>query len=198
MFGVGLGSALLTGCMTTNEVMRTAPNSSGATLVNSSLYIYSFLDLSAPYLGADMLAELDKQLVDSFTRLTVKTRMVRFMESRTAQRTRARSISNGAYEMPVGPLITENITAERADRVEYRLIVLPKRFTVYGYNQHWEIDWQVTDAADNRMLWSTRTKGDRVVMWSNNEAAANRAKLMVDALIGEMRASGLFRGLPTT
>lgn len=163
-----------------------------ATLVGSSIYIYSFLDVREDMFTPKVLGELDQYVENRFSQVSAKSVITHFKDSETG-RNFADSLSYGASGamIPIKDVVFENLNREAEVGARYRLILFPASFDVAGAWRFYRIRWDIVEISTGRRVWSYLYSGKHLVIWSNSENADGRARKIVDAAFNEMHAQGL-------
>lgn len=134
-----------------------------------------------------MLASTNRQLIEQFEARGVRAKAISFRETSVGM---AYSFGLESGVIPIAQTFSENSKDESEFRPTYRLVVFPSDFKSYEAAQGYEIRWDIVDATDNRIVWGTRSNGSRVVWYSQDEAAEERAKQIVDGFIAELTRAG--------
>lgn len=159
-----------------------------ASLRDSVVYIYNFLDLRQEQYGDKVLAQFDGQLTERLDHLGTRAKVLRYRNSPAMQ---ASGANFGSTMVPVAETIFANLADEAATGAKYRLIVFPASYTLAGAWRFYEVRWVLVDVRTNRKLWSYLYKGKHLVMWRTNENAVSRGRKLVDAAWGELARAGL-------
>jgi len=178
---------ILAACAT-NQFSGTKAATSGVSLKNTQIYIYSFLDARETEFGPNLLSEFDEQLIGELEKLKVKGKILRFKDSDIG---RYYSMTNAGMQIPVGQVIASNLSNERGFDARYRLVIFPSKMTLSGAWRFYDIQWDLTESQTGKKVWSTTSHGKHINMWKNDEDPRVRAKTIVDGIIVELRNSGL-------
>jgi hypothetical protein len=175
---------LIASCATANYASK-APDQSAQSIAGAQLYIYSFLDARSGDLGERMVAQVNEQLTARLTERGVASRIVTYADTTDKP-------AVGTIMVPVQEIIASRLEEEAEFGADFRLIVMPSDMMIYGANQNYEITWELIDVQTGEIVWTTTLSGSRTVWWNQNEASEGRARTVVDGLIEQMAASGLF------
>jgi hypothetical protein len=148
----------------------------------SRLYIYSFLDLRTDYMGRRMVNDISRQLVTRLANHGIATELHSFANDPLAANF---ARVQGSEEIPVGQVIIGNAAREKRFAPDHRLIVFPVYTKVLPNRRAYFIRWTITNARTGQEVWSATSRS------RNGENAA--AQVVVDSLISQMTAAGLFR-----
>jgi hypothetical protein len=180
--------ALMLSACATNEFANTRAAPGFQSVQGAPIYIYSFLDIREEYFGTTMLATFDRLLEEQLAAKGIKTRLLRFKDSGPGMEF---MLSDSSARLPVGDVVDGNGAAETTLGAKYRLIIFPAAFT-HATTQSYQINWTLVDVSTGRTVWRTTSSGVRTIWASYDEDAENRARLIVDGVVAEMTASGLF------
>jgi hypothetical protein len=180
-------TSLVSACAT-NQFSSTAPLGEDVSLKNSRLYVYSFLDLRDAELGANMLAEIDAQLIREFAKAGVTVKVLRFKNSEVG---RYYATTNGGMSVPIGQTISSNSQEEQSLGAEYRLVIFPSKMTLSGAWRFYDVRWELMDVKTNKRLWTTTSQGKHLNMWKNDEDPQARANTIVNGIMAELQKSKL-------
>jgi hypothetical protein len=186
-FAIAAGIVALTSCAS-NQFSKTQTRVEGSSLRNSSVYVYSFLDIRDSEFGPQMLAAFDRQLVAALAASQVKASVLRFKESDTG---RYYSASNASMQIPVRETIVSNVPKEREASADYRLVIFPSKMTLSGAWKFYDVRWDVISVKNGQTVWTTSSQGKHLNAWKNDEDPEARAKTIVDGIVAEMRKSNL-------
>lgn len=164
------------------------PTANGLSIRGSKVYAYSFLDLRDAELGADMLSQIDAQLTQSLASANVAMKVLRFKDSEPG---RSFATTSGGMSVPVRQTIDSNLSEEKAQGTDYRLVVFPSKITLSGAWKFYDIRWDLIDVRTGRAVWSSASQGKHLTMWKNDEDPEARAKVIVDGVVAEFKKSGL-------
>ncbi|HZY17520.1 MAG TPA: hypothetical protein VFE82_03515 [Ramlibacter sp.] len=184
-FLVLLSVLSLTACAT-NQFTGTQVASSGVSLKNARLQVYSFLDIRDVEFGPQMLNEVDRQLAAALSAESVQVRTLRFKESEPGKYF---SSTNAGVRVPVGETISSNRVEEREFPADLRLIVFPSKMTLSGAWKFYDVRWELQDVNTGRIVWTTTSHGKHLNAWKNDENPEERAKTIVDGIMNEFRGS---------
>jgi len=179
--------ALLPACAT-NEFLQTKTHVEGLSLKNTKLYIYSFLDVRTGELGPNLLDEFDRQLTQQLAKSGITAKVLRFRDSEPGKQY---SFTSTGMQIPVRDTIVQNLANERAMATDYRMVIFPSQLTVAGAWRHYDVRWDVMDARNGKVVWSTQSKGKHMNAWKADEEPEARAKTIVDGIVAEMQKSNL-------
>lgn len=179
---------LLMGCAITPDFTGTTQPTTTVQL--DKLYIYSFLDVRANELGPTLMTEIERQLGDGLKAHGVESQQHWFERDPIAAEF-ART-SYASERVPVREVIYYNQRQERAFGARYRLIAFPANTLAAGAWRHYDFNWALEDSNTQQVIWSTTSRSKHLNWVKNDEDSAERAKVLVDALLQEMESSGLF------
>ncbi|MET0332908.1 MAG: hypothetical protein ABW190_01450 [Rhizobacter sp.] len=183
-----LAAALaLTGCVT-NQFKTTVPAANGVTIKNTKVYAYNFLDIRDAELGATMLDEVEKQFSQGLAASGVTLKVLKFKDSEVGK---SFASVRGGMSIPIRRTVESNLEAERALPADYRLIIFPSNMLLQGAWRHYTIRWDLMDVKTSKVVWSSTSEGKHMVVVRSDETPAEKAKVIVDSAIAEMKANGL-------
>jgi len=136
-----------------------------------------------------MLTELDRQIVQELMKFNVTAKVHRFKDSETG---RYFARNNSAMLIPVLEVIERNTENERSFGVDYQLIIFPSEMRHIDAGAGYDIQWDLLNAKTGARVWSTTSGGYHINYGKHDEKAQDRAKTIVDGIIGEMINSNLF------
>jgi len=172
----------------TNDFDSARTYRNGVSLKNSKLYIYSFMDLRDAELGKKMLVAMNNQLVDGFKKAGVAATVLNFKDSATGQYF---SLSNKNVQVPVKDVILQNAANEVAAGANYRMIIFPSNMRLTGAVKFYDIKWEIYDAKSGQVVWTTISHGKNSTMWSTEENPDERAQIILEGFLNEIRANKL-------
>lgn len=178
----------LLGACASNQFTASAPAANGITLAKSRLYVYSFMDVRDSEFGPMMLAEIDRQLVAELAKASVTARVLRFKDSEAGK---YYSTTNSGMSVPTGQTISGNLANEKSLATNYRLVIFPSDMKITGAWMHYQVRWELFDAATNKRVWVATSHGKHMNFAKNDEDPQARAKGIVDGFVGELRKSRL-------
>ena len=190
----GVAMLLLTGCAISPDFTGTTQPITSVQL--DKLYIYSFLDVRANELGSTMMTEIERQLGEGLKVHGVESQQHWFERDPIASEF-ARS-SYSSERVPVHEVIHNNAQQERAFGARYRLIAFPANTLAAGAWRHYDFNWVLEDSGTGQLVWSTTSRSKHMNWVKNDEDSAERAKVLVDAVLEEMASSGLFAPASTS
>ena len=179
--------ALLASCAS-NQIVSTASAVEGASVKNSKIYIYSLLDLRDAEFGPSMLAEVEKLLTFELAKGAAISKVLRFKDSEIG---RYYSTTSGGMSIPIKQMLDSNLHDEQGFGADYRLIIFPSKMTLTGAWKFYDIRWEIFDIKTNKRIWGSISQGKHLTLWKSDEDPQARAKTIVDAVIAEMRKSGI-------
>lgn len=183
------GLMALAGCaVASNSVVKSSRPDAGVSVREGSLYVYTFLDLREAYFGADMLTALNRQLVEKLAAGGVKTKVLTFMSTDAG---RYFPNTGASADVPVEKVIAGNRAEETVADARYRLVVFPLTTRMIGAWFIYDLRWELIDGKTDHVVWTVKTHGRHLALWSRNEMPDDRAALIVDDFIAEMKKSGL-------
>jgi hypothetical protein len=180
-------ASAMAGCAT-NSFTSVSPAPAGLSLRNTKVYAYSFLDLRDPEFGPSMLDELDRQLTAAFEASAVTLKVLRFRDSEIG---RSYALTNGGMAVPIRQTIESNAYREKALGNDYRIVIFPRRIAPAGAWKNYEIRWDLIDVRTDRVVWSSISEGRHLTLWKADEEPHERAKVIVDSVIKEMKKGEL-------
>lgn len=180
-------SVILMGCVT-NEFKSTTTAADGISLRGSKVYVYSFLDLRDSDLGETMVNQINMQLTRELSNSGVSMKVLNFKDSEPG---RSFATTNTGLSVPVRQTIESNISEEKAQGTDYRLLIFPSKMHLSGAWKFYDIRWELIDARTERPVWSSTSKGKHLTMWKNDEDPEGRAKIIVDGVVSEFKKNGL-------
>lgn len=180
---------LLAGCTySSNEVVRSSTPPAEVRLNTGALYVYSFLDLRDALFGPTMLTALNRQLTEKLSAAGVKAKVLTFKDSEIGRYFPGTAASSN---IPVEKVIAANAADEAAIGARYRLIIFPQSTQAQGAWFAYEVSWELVDIATNKPVWTVKTQGRRLVMWTTDEQPEGRAATVLDAFFAEIKKAKL-------
>ncbi len=174
-----------------------------------SIYIYSFLDLREQEVGSKFLREFKRELAAQLDGVGVKNRQLWFNDSParaefskvdapmgttfSGQDSTTRTVIK---DVPIGQVVQLNSEEERTFNATHRLIVFPENTTVGGVTGY-QLRWDIIDARTGKLEWTTRSTTQNGNWWSNDEAPVERARVLVEGLISELRKNSVLPEAPS-
>jgi len=116
-----------------------------------------YLDVRTGELGPNLLNEFDRQLTQQLAKSGITAKVLRFRDSEPGKQY---SFTSTGMQIP-------EITTD------YRLVIFPSQLTVAGAWRHYDVRWDLMDARNGKLVWSTQSK------------------TIVDGIIAEMQKSSL-------
>lgn len=159
-----------------------------ASLRNSFVYVYNFLDVREEQYGDKVLAQFDAQLIDRLEFVGAHAKVLRYRDSPAMK---PGGSHFGSTMIPVAETIFANLADEAATGAKYRLIAFPASYTLSGAWRFYEVRWILVDVRTNRKIWSYLYSGKHLVMLRTNENAEARGRKLVRAAWDSMKAAGL-------
>jgi hypothetical protein len=175
---------LAASCATATYASKNEPGSAES-IYGSQVYVYSFLDVRSSDLGRGMVEQVNQQLLSQLNARGVAAQIVTYGDVTD-------KIAVGTVQVPVDEIIASYGPQEAEFGADFRLVVMPTQMTIYGATQDYQVSWQLMSVETGEVVWSTTLSGGRTVWWHQNEDSEDRARAVVDGLIAEMAASGLF------
>lgn len=179
----------LTGCtFSDNGFVKSSQPDSGVTLHGSTVYVYTFLDLREGNFGPSMLTALNQQLVAKLGSTGITAKLLPFQGTETG-----RYFPNtvASADIPVDKVVAANRTDETAAGARYRLIIFPLSTNTTGAWFIYDLRWELIDIPTGRIVWTVKSHGSHLAMWSHDEAPEGRAAVIVDGFLAEMKKFGL-------
>lgn len=136
-----------------------------------------------------MMTEIERQLGEGLKARGVESQQHWFERDPIASEFARTSYSS--ERVPVREVIHYNQAQERAFGARYRLIAFPADTMTAGAWLHYDFNWLLEDANTQQVIWSTTSRSKHMNWVKNDEDSAERAKVLVDALLREMTSSGL-------
>ncbi|MEP6875213.1 MAG: hypothetical protein ABI887_12685 [Burkholderiales bacterium] len=177
----------LTGCAT-NQFSQTQTRVEGSSLRNTSVYVYSFLDIRDVEFGPQMLGAFDRQFIKALAGSQVKASVLHFKDSDPGK---YYSATNASMQIPVRETIVSNVPNERQAGADYRLVIFPSKMTLSGAWKFYDVRWDLVNVKNGQTVWTTSSQGKHLNAWKNDEDPEARAKTIVDGIVAEMRKSSL-------
>ena len=159
-----------------------------ASLRDSFVYVYDFLDVRLEQYGDRVLAQFEMDLTDALRKVNADSKVLRFRHSRVGLRT---EIYAGTLNIPVGETVFDNLADEAAKGAKYRLIIIPSDYVLSGAWRFYKVRWILMDVHTNKRIWSYEYRGKHLVIWRTNENAVARSHKLIDAAWSEMKKAGL-------
>ena len=179
------GLLLVASCATASfSSKHSNENARGASPAPSSTF-YSFVDARSSDLGTQMVAQVNEQLIARLNERGVASRMVTYGDTTDKP-------AVGTVSIAVEEIIASRLGEEVEFGADFRLIIMPSQMNIYGATQSYEVAWELIDIRTGETVWSTTLSGNRTVWYRQDEDAEGRARTVVDGVIEEMAASGLF------
>lgn len=162
-------------------------------MVNSSVYIYSFLDFREAEFSPEVLDDIDERLATALKAHGTVSQELRFGDSVIgaiyAQYGKQRLYGKSADSVPVDEVIGENQAAERAFKPKYRLIEYPENFQFWQAGwRRFTIRWVLIDCATGQVVLNHAYTGKDFIWLNNGERAEGRGKTIVDAFLSTLRS----------
>jgi hypothetical protein len=162
--------------------------SAPASLRDSFVYIYNFLDVRTEQYGDKVLAEFDQQLIRALDLVHSGSKVLRYRNSPAMQSSGSKF---GSTMIPVGDTVYANLADETAVGAKYRLIVFPTAYTLSGAWRFYEVRWTLMDVRTGRKVWSYLYSGKHLVLLRTNENAAKRGEKLIKAAFDDLGRAGL-------
>ena len=178
------GLLLVAGCATASFSSKHS-NENARSIAGAQLYIYSFVDARSSDLGTQMVAQVNEQLIARLNERGVASRMVTYGDTTDKP-------AVGTVSIAIEEIIASRLGEEAEFGADFRLIIMPSQMNIYGATQSYEVAWELIDIRTGETVWSTTLSGNRTVWYRQDEDAEGRARTVVDGVIEEMAASGLF------
>jgi hypothetical protein len=161
---------------------------SSQSLAGKKVYVYDFLDIRKEEYTPKVLDQIEGQLNTLLTQHNISSTLIRFRNTADGQFYADNSTSS---VIPVQQIVEHNFSKEEEFSADYRLIVFPSRYEVFGAWRYYNIRWVVMDAYSGKSVFEYEYSGRHLVMWSNGENSESRGRKIIDALSQELSKAGL-------
>lgn len=185
---------ILSACTTIASYEGTRELRDVGSIAGSKVYVYSFLQVGRNAIGPGVLENVDARLTQ---RLSESSITVGFGNASTVDpldgQVRAQSYDR-RFRMPVTEIVDKNRGNEEEFGATYRLLIVPRYLSMSPYSGdggQYVVTWALVEIASEEIVWQTQLNGAYTPMLYDNERAVERAGLLVDGAIEEMRGSGL-------
>ncbi|MCX7358927.1 MAG: hypothetical protein NT015_12405 [Alphaproteobacteria bacterium] len=185
---------LLGACTTIASYEGTRELRDVGSIAGSKVYVYSFLQVGRNAIGPGVLENIDAQLTQ---RLSESSVTVGFGNASTVDPLDGQIRSqpyDRRFRMPVREIVDKNRANEEEFGAAYRLLIVPRFLSMSQYSGdggQYVVTWALIEIASEEIVWQTQLNGAYTPLLYDNERAVERAGLLVDGAIEEMRASGL-------
>lgn len=187
VFALMAALLLLAGCtISRNEIVQSGTPEASVDLRSGAVYVYSFLDLREGLFGPTMLAVVNRQIVDKLSIAGVRATVLPFKQSAIG---RYYPVTRASAEIPINQVIAANARDEAALSARYRLIIFPQSTETQGAWFVYDIRWDLIDIKANRTVWTAKTHGSRLIMWTADEEPEGRAATIADSLLNAMKSA---------
>ncbi|MFP2906716.1 hypothetical protein ACLESD_16975 [Pyxidicoccus sp. 3LFB2] len=202
-YGVALAAALLlTGCAVVPPRFTVDVPKQRALKLND-VYVYSFLDFQAHLLGETFLQHFRGQLAAALTRHGVRNTQMLFRDALSSQRAPVLARDGLSLNVPVGVIVARNQLTEDVFGARYRLVIFPSELNFHMHPAgnvtitYFEdtILWRLLDATTGAVVWSATSRGSRNYPAGGDADSKQRAHLLVEAFIEQLRSQGLIEAM---
>jgi len=163
-------------------------------LPDSTIYVYSFLDVREKEYTPKVLDRFDAALTERFGALKVSTKILRYNKVKEKQgEFFANNTSFGASSqtIPVEQTIYRNLAEERAAQARYRLVIFPANFESAGAWRYYEIRFVLMDTQGGRRVFEYSYTGRHMVLLNESENSEARSTKILDAFFSELGTKGI-------
>jgi hypothetical protein len=139
----------LTGCASF-KVTPSPPNTSGDSIKDTRIQLYSFLDVREDVLGITFVAEVNKQLAGALQGELVTTQLATFKDSPAA---RYFTVSNKDLSVPMVDVIAANLNNEKTFSATHRMILFPKSTLVKDGGPDFVLQVDIYEVKTLKLIW---------------------------------------------
>ena len=185
---------ILSACTTIASYEGTRELRDVGSIAGSKIYVYSFLQVGRNAIGPGVLENFDERLTQRLSESSITVGFGNSSEVDPLDGQITAQPYDRRFRMPVTEIVDKNRGNEEAFGAAYRLLIVPRFLSMSPYSGdggQYVVTWALVEIASEELVWQTQLNGAYTPVIYDNERADERAALLVDGAIEEMRASGL-------
>lgn len=185
---------MLAACTTIASYQGTQTTRDVGSIQGQRVYVYSFLAVGRNAIGPGVVDRIDGVLTDRLSQSSITVGFGNSSQTNPTDGQRAASRSSGRLRLPIIEIVDNNRNNEQEFGAKYRLLIVPRFLSMSdrsGDGGQYTVSWVLIEIASEEIIWQTQLNGAYNPLIYDNERADERAAMLVDGAIEQMRASGL-------